>query len=167
MRYALGIAILQVLWLASLGVGGDARLPVVAVLIAGELLIPAVAERVAGTGWHSRHIADRYGYLHYFVFAAAGAFSAGIGVQVDMVVGQSTLSDAAASLVVVAPIALFIIGIWWLVMRASADRVVNVVVPVGALAVLANPLLPTPTVLPLVVTALIVATLVVRSPAAA
>ncbi len=102
----------------------------------------------------------RYGYTHYFVFAAAGAFSAGIGAEVDVLTDHAKLSDAAASFAVTIPITIFILGIWWIVLCAHADRVVNTVVPLGALVMLLDPVLPTPVILPAVVTVVIVATLV-------
>lgn len=86
----------------------------------------------------------RYGYVHYFVFAAAGAFSAGIEVEVDVITGESHLSDAAATFTVTVPIAVFVLGIWWIAIRANADRVVNTVVPLGAVLVLFDPLIPVP-----------------------
>jgi low temperature requirement protein LtrA len=106
----------------------------------------------------------RYGYVHYFVFAAAGAFSAGIEVEIDVLTGHSALSPVAASFTVTVPIAVFVLGIWWIALRASADRVVNVVVPVGALLVLFDPLIPVPFSLTAVIMAAVVAVLVVRPP---
>lgn len=56
------------------------------------------------------------------------------------------------------------LGIWWITLRDNADAVVNTVVPVGALLVLLDPVLPIPFALTSVVLALVVAVLVVRSP---
>ncbi|TCK25549.1 low temperature requirement protein A [Pseudonocardia endophytica] len=106
----------------------------------------------------------RYGYAHYFIFAAAGAFSAGIEVEIDVLTGQSKLSDVAASFTVTVPIAMFVLGIWWIAIRDNADRVVNVVVPVGALLVLLDPVIPIPFTITAVIMALVVAVLVVRPP---
>ncbi|MEU4191003.1 low temperature requirement protein A [Kribbella sp. NPDC026611] len=109
----------------------------------------------------------RYGYVHYFVFAAAGAFSAGIEVEIDVITHHSKLSEVAASYTVTVPIAIFVLGIWWIALRANADRVVNVVVPLGAGLVLLDPLIPVPFALTAVFMALVVATLVLRPPVAA
>jgi low temperature requirement protein LtrA len=106
----------------------------------------------------------RYGYTHYFVFAAAGAFSAGIEVEIDVITHHTTLSDVAASFTVTAPISMFVLGIWWIALRANADRVVNIVVPLGAVLVLLDPLIPVPFTLTAVIMALVVTTLVVRPP---
>lgn len=108
----------------------------------------------------------RYGYSHYIVFAAAAAFSAGVEVELDVLTGASRLSSVAASLTVTIPIALFLIGIWWIAIRENADRVVNTVVPVGAVLVLLDPLLPIPVAITAVIMAAIVVVLVLRPPIA-
>ncbi|MFI5730506.1 low temperature requirement protein A [Kribbella sp. NPDC051587] len=106
----------------------------------------------------------RYGYVHYFVFAAAGAFSAGVEVQIDVITQHSELSEFAASFTVTVPIAIFVFGIWWIALRSNADRVVNLVVPVGALLVLLDPVIPVPFVITAVLMVAIVAVLVIRPP---
>jgi low temperature requirement protein LtrA len=106
----------------------------------------------------------RYGYSHYFVFAAAAAFSAGIEVELDVLTGESHLTHAVASLTVAVPIALFLLGIWWIAIREHADRVVNTVMPVGALLVLLDPILPIPVTLTALILTVIVVVLVLRPP---
>ena len=118
---------------------------------------------------HHRAIRDlgsslRYGYVHYFVFAAAGAFSAGIEVEIDVLTGHSRLGAVAASFTVTVPVALFVLGVWWLAIRDTADRVVNTAVPLGAVLVLFDPVVPVPVVLPAVVMVLIVVVLVLHPP---
>jgi len=106
----------------------------------------------------------RYGYVHYFVFAAAGALSAGIEVEIDAVTDHSKLSDIAASFTVTIPIAVFMLGIWWIAIRAHADRVVNTTIPLGAALVLLDPLVPVPFTLTAIIMTLVVVTLVIRPP---
>ncbi|MDL9947128.1 low temperature requirement protein A [Gordonia sp. ABSL11-1] len=106
----------------------------------------------------------RYGYVHYFVFAAAGAFSAGIEVEIDALTHHSELTETQASFTVTIPIAVFILGIWWIAIRDNADRVVNIVVPAGALLVLLDPVIPIPFALTAVFLIAIVVVLVVRPP---
>lgn len=106
----------------------------------------------------------RYGYVHYVVFAAAGALSAGIEVEIDVLTDHSELTDVAAAFTVTVPVALFVLGIWWITLRDNADAAVNTVVPVGALLVLLDPVLPIPFALTSVVLALVVAVLVLRPP---
>ncbi|WP_243842129.1 low temperature requirement protein A [Microbacterium hydrocarbonoxydans] len=106
----------------------------------------------------------RYGYTHYLVFAAAAAFSAGIEVEIDVLTHESHLTTLQASLTVSIPIALFLIGIWWIGIRDNADRVVNTVVPLGALLVLLDPILPIPIAITAAVMVAIVVVLVIRPP---
>ena len=106
----------------------------------------------------------RYGYVHYFVFAAAGAFSAGIEVEIDVLTHHSELHEIAASFTVTVPIAVFVLGIWWIALRANADRVVNVVVPFGAVLVLFDPIIPVPIALTTFIMIAVVVVLVVRPP---
>lgn len=106
----------------------------------------------------------RYGYVHYFIFAAAGALSAGIEVQVDVLTGGSALGSTAASFTVTVPIAVFVLCSWWIAIRDNADRIVNTAVPLGALLVLLDPIIPVPVSLTAVILILVVAVLVVRPP---
>ncbi|TDC17999.1 low temperature requirement protein A [Kribbella albertanoniae] len=106
----------------------------------------------------------RYGYVHFFVFAAAGAFSAGVEAQIDVITHHSKLSEFVASFTMTVPIALFVLGIWWIALRQNADRVVNIVVPLGAVLVLFDPIVPVPFIVTTVLMVAIVVTLVVRPP---
>ncbi|KZF09981.1 MULTISPECIES: low temperature requirement protein A [Rhodococcus] len=105
-----------------------------------------------------------YGYAHYFIFAAAGAFSAGIEVEIDVLTEHSKLGDVAASFTVTIPIAVFVLGVWLIAIRANADRLVNIVVPAGAVLVLFDPVIPIPITLTAVVMIVVVAVLVARGP---
>ncbi len=105
-----------------------------------------------------------YGYAHYFIFAAAGAFSAGIEVEIDVLTEHSKLGDVAASFTVTVPIAVFVLGVWLIAIRAHADRIVNIAVPLGALLVLFDPIIPIPITLTAVVMIVVVGVLVARGP---
>ncbi|MBP2414277.1 low temperature requirement protein LtrA [Arthrobacter stackebrandtii] len=61
LRYATGIAVVQVLWLLWLLLEGPAAAAALVLLIAAELAIPVVAERTGNTPWHPHHITERYG----------------------------------------------------------------------------------------------------------
>ena len=103
---------------------------------------------------------------HYFIFAAAGAQSAGIEVEIDVITHHSELSPVGASFAYTVPIAVFILGIWLLAIRPSANRPVNVVVPAGAILVLIDPLLGVPFALTAVILTGVVAILVWQQPQA-
>ena len=106
----------------------------------------------------------RYGYTHYVVFGAAAAFSAGIEVELDVLTGESHLSSVVASYTVTIPIAIFLIGIWWIAIRENADRVVNTAIPIGAVVVLLDPILPIPIAITALVLVAIVVVLVLHPP---
>jgi low temperature requirement protein LtrA len=106
----------------------------------------------------------RYGYGHYVVFAAAGAFSAGVEVEIDVLTGHSELGDVAASLCVTVPVSIFILSVWWITMRAHANRIVNAAMPLGALIVLIDPVIPVPITLTTLVIVVLVAVLVMNPP---
>lgn len=92
-----------------------------------------------------------FGYGHYFLFAAAGAVSAGIEVELDLMTGAAehlSLATAAASLAL--PVGIFMIAVWVMLLRgklsvaastcflgAAALVLVSIAVPVSTLIVAA------------------------------
>lgn len=108
----------------------------------------------------------RYGYGHYLVFASAAAFSAGVEVQIDLATHHTELGEVAAAYTVAAPVAVFLLVVWLVVLHDHADRVVDRAVPLASVLVLVTPLLPLPVVLVAVVMVALVAVLVVRPPVA-
>ncbi|WP_344357766.1 low temperature requirement protein A [Brachybacterium phenoliresistens] len=105
-----------------------------------------------------------YGYGHIVVFAAAGALSAGIEAEIDYILGHSHLSALGASFAYTVPIAVFVLGIWVLAIRRHGDAWVNTCVPLGAVLVLIDPLLPVPFALTTIIMVGVVAVLVWRRP---
>jgi low temperature requirement protein LtrA len=109
LRYAAGIAVVQVGWGLRLLLPGTLGLVGFLVLVLAELSVPVWAERHRGTPWHPHHIAERYGLftiivLGEVVLAATRAVQTAVseeGVGVDVV-----LLGAAALLLSV--------GLWWL-----------------------------------------------------
>ena len=84
-----------------------------------------------------------------------------------MLTGHSQLGDVAASFTVTVPIAIFVLGIWWIAIRENADRVVNVALPLGAVLVLFDPIIPIPITLTAVIMVLMVVVLVLHPPVTA
>jgi low temperature requirement protein LtrA len=60
-----------------------------------------------------------YGYVHYFVFAGVGAFSAGVEVLVGRVAAGESVPDVVSTVTLVGPVAVFLIGLWALVLRPT------------------------------------------------
>ena len=224
MRYAVGITVVQVLWVARLALPDSVAVLGFVALVAAELAVPVLAERAGRTPLHGEHIAERYGlftlillgesllasataivggidehdhtvelvglamatlvvvagmwwlyfsvsqedsvgarlgrslsfgYTHYFVFAAAGAVSAGIEVAVAHIEGDGALSDRQSSAAITIPVAVFVLGFWMVAMRRRSSRLVNIVTPVGGVAVLAATAVPGSAVVSGAVTAVI------------
>jgi low temperature requirement protein LtrA len=121
--------------------------------------------------WPPHHHAIRsfasslaYGYGHYLIFAAAGALSAGIEIEIDVLAGHGELHPPLASFAYTVPVAVFVIGVWALAIRPHGDIWVNVAVPLAGLAVLIDPLIPIPFALTSVILALMIGVLVWRRP---
>jgi len=83
-----------------------------------------------------------FGYGHYAIFAAVGAFSAGISVLLDSEIGALTLSSAVAASTLTVPVAIFVFGIWALILRRGLGRLANLIVPFGAALIAASALIP-------------------------
>lgn len=83
-----------------------------------------------------------FGYGHYAIFAAAGAFSAGISVLLDSEVGETHLASAAAAAMLTVPVAVFVLGVWLLILRHRVTRAVGALLPLGAVIIAACALLP-------------------------
>lgn len=98
------------------------------------------------------------------MFAAAGALSAGIEVEIDVINNESKLTDVAAAFTFTVPVAIFILGIWWIAMCDYADRLTNIVIPTGAALILLDPIVPLPFAITTVVLVVMVVVLVIRPP---
>lgn len=108
--YVVGVAVVQVLWIALLAVPGAARPFVVPLLVLLELLVPVWAEnRGTTTPWHTHHIAERYALFTLIVLgeglvASANAVIDGLHRAEHL---GPLLTLAGGGLVIVA-------GLWWI-----------------------------------------------------
>ncbi|MFI9811975.1 low temperature requirement protein A [Saccharothrix variisporea] len=108
-RYALGITLVQLGWVARLWLPDSVFWVGFLVLVLAELAVPVWAERVERTTWHPHHITERYGLFTLIVLgesilAATGA----IAEALDAGHSQTELiSLAVAGLVIV-------FSLWWL-----------------------------------------------------
>jgi low temperature requirement protein LtrA len=112
LRYAVGIAVVQVLWILRLLLPREPPALVVGsfvVLAVAELAVPYWAERPGMTTWHPHHIAERYGL---FTIIVLGECVFGATTAVEAAVGGSgwsfgLLVTGGAGLVLV-------FSLWWL-----------------------------------------------------
>ncbi|NRQ36801.1 low temperature requirement protein A [Nonomuraea sp. NN258] len=230
-RYAIGICVAQLGWVAVLLVHGSMFLAAFALGALLELAVPVWAESARRTPWHPHHIAERYGlftiimmgenvlaatiavqeqareggfgpglpglaagtlvivfalwwiyfdppahelldsnrraipwgYGHYLIFAAVGAFSSGVEVSVDDLTGRAHLPPVGVGLAVAVPVAVFLVMVWLLHVRPHGYGPVD-----GAafLAAAALVLLAALTPAPIPVIAVVLAALVAVSGAA-
>ncbi len=68
LQYAIGITLVQIAWVVVFFVVNPENFLVAyLILVACELLVPAIAENAGGTTWHRHHIIERYGLLTIIV----------------------------------------------------------------------------------------------------
>ena len=107
-RYAAGITVLQLAWIAVLFVPGI-WIPAFLTLAALELALPVWAEGVAPTTWHPHHIAERYGLLTLIVLGES-ILAATIAVQSALSSGEA-LSDLVPLII---GGLLIVYSMWWM-----------------------------------------------------
>jgi low temperature requirement protein LtrA len=108
-RYAVGLAAVQVLWVAFLAVPSSWRMAVFALFALIDLAVPVWAERPAATPWHPRHIAERYG-LFTIIVLGESVLSATFAVQEAV-----DAHEASGELFLVAGGGLLtVFAMWWL-----------------------------------------------------
>jgi low temperature requirement protein LtrA len=67
LRYAIGIFVLQLLWIARLWAPPAWYVPGFLAIGVLELIVPIWAQKVGGIPWHAHHIAERYGLFTIIV----------------------------------------------------------------------------------------------------
>ncbi|MFC8228082.1 low temperature requirement protein A [Streptomyces sp. NPDC057287] len=116
-RYAVGILIVQVGWVARLALPEDWGLPLFAVLVLAEIAVPVWAESPANTTWHPHHIAERYGLFTLIVLGETiTAATAAVRTALD---GETALGDIA-TLVIGGVLTVF--ALWWLYFAQNAPQ---------------------------------------------
>jgi low temperature requirement protein LtrA len=106
-RYAVGIAVVQVLWVSWYLLAGPVWLfPVLAVV---DLSVSPLAERYRPTAYHHHHIAERYGLFTLIVLGES------ILAAANSIIGGLSNDDARPGLVAVAACSLAIVAsMWWI-----------------------------------------------------
>jgi low temperature requirement protein LtrA len=109
LRYAVGITLVQLLWVGILLVPEELTVPVFLVLILCEVAVPPIAERPGQTPWHPHHIAERYG-LFFIIVLGETILSATVAIQ------QSQTGEHPSPQVgyVVVGGILIVFSVWWL-----------------------------------------------------
>jgi low temperature requirement protein LtrA len=109
LRYAAGIAVVQLGWLARLFVPSSVQGPGFLLLAACELAVPVWAERsTQPTAWHPDHIAERYGL---FTLIVLGECVLAATATVQAAIGARGLSPSLA--VVAAGGLVLLFALWW------------------------------------------------------
>jgi low temperature requirement protein LtrA len=117
-RYAVGVTIVQILWVLRLALPGRVALVAFFVLALADIAVPLWAERAGPmTRWHPEHIAERYGLFTLIVLGEV-ILAATTAVQV----GFTEQGVSAALLGVAAGGLLLVFGLWWVYfVRPAAD----------------------------------------------
>jgi len=114
-RYAAGIALVQLCWVAFLTVPDGAQSFFIPVLVLFELAVPAWAERTGSTTWHPHHIAERYGLFTLIVLGeSVVAATTAIQSGTDQSGFDRYLFGVAAGGL------LIVFGMWWIYFAVSA-----------------------------------------------
>lgn len=109
LRYAVGVSLVQVAWVARLALPEPAGFIVFFVLVAAEISVPVWAESHGGTPWNPHHITERYSLFTLILLgesilasanAAVEAFDSGHHLP-------SLVAVSSAGLVIAA-------GMWWI-----------------------------------------------------
>jgi low temperature requirement protein LtrA len=118
-RYASGIALCQIGWVARLALPPEVGNVSFLVLALAEIAVPLWAEGAAQTPWHPEHISERYGLFTLIVIGESVlAATTAIQSSLDMGVARSVLlTTAGCGLVIV-------VALWWLYFDhgAGAER---------------------------------------------
>ncbi|PZE60469.1 low temperature requirement protein A [Curtobacterium sp. MCPF17_047] len=109
-RYAVGIVVVQVLWIVSLALPEGLWPFAAPFLVLGEVLVPVWAELgAADTRWHTRHLAERYSLFTLIVLGE------GLVASANAVIDALAHTDHLGSLLTLAACGLVItVGMWWI-----------------------------------------------------
>jgi low temperature requirement protein LtrA len=119
-RYAVGITVVQVLWLLRLALPQEVGVATFLVLVVAELAVPIWAERGGRTSWHPGHIGERYG-LFTIIVLGESVLSATVGIQ--MALDDDTSAGDLATIAVGGLLIVF--AMWWIYFDLPIERVVE------------------------------------------
>src|SRR5215212_657496 len=119
-RYAIGITIVQVLWIARLALPETWQLTTFIILIIADMAVPLWAERTNTTSWHAAHIAERYGLFTIIVLGESllsGSLAIQSAMQTADLTGELTTTIAGGLLIV--------FSMWWLYFDQPAHELLT------------------------------------------
>ena len=121
-RYALGITLVQLLWIGIVLVPAALSVVAFVVLAVCELLVPTLAERSGQTPWHPHHIAERYG-LFFIIVLGETILSATVALQ------QSTTGEHPTFEVAYVAIGgiLIVFSLWWIYFARNTGQMLAAV----------------------------------------
>ncbi|MEU8889382.1 low temperature requirement protein A [Streptomyces sp. NPDC048442] len=117
LKYALGLVIVQLGWIAVLFVPDSVRLYLFLLLAVAELSVPVIAERSFQTSWHPHHIAERYG-LFTIIVLGESVTAATIAVQE----GLDEYDELGELLSIAAGGLLIVFAAWWIYFSSPAQE---------------------------------------------
>jgi low temperature requirement protein LtrA len=122
-RYAVGVALIQLGWIARLWLPLDSKdqwwsvFVSFFVLVALEVVVPLWAQRRGDLAWHPHHIAERYSLFAIILLGeTVAALTVGIGLVLQSPHHLASLIIAAVSLLVL------IFGLWWVYFMEPAGE---------------------------------------------
>jgi low temperature requirement protein LtrA len=105
LRYAAGLTVTQIGWVARLALPSSLGLPSFLILVVCELSVPMIAERGGPmTPWHPEHISERYGEFTLIVLGEA-VMATMIAAKASALSFDNLLGGLGAMLL--------LFGIWW------------------------------------------------------
>ncbi|WP_433533330.1 low temperature requirement protein A [Micromonospora sp. CA-263727] len=107
LRYAAGVALVQLGWAVRLLLPTDVGLLSFLLLAVADLLVPVFAERAGMTSWHPRHIAERYGLFTLIVLGYV-VLAITVAVQTGVDAGDEGLWPVAVAGTAI------VFALWWL-----------------------------------------------------
>lgn len=85
------------------------------------------------------HHALQWGYGHFVVFGAGAAVGAGFGVAIDVLTDHADVNFLTATYAVAFPVALYILGLWFVRDRFCLNGAAKTVLPIFAVLILIAP----------------------------
>jgi low temperature requirement protein LtrA len=120
LRFAAGIALVQLGWVLRLLLPDGLGMASFLVLAAAELVVPILAERAAPTTWHPQHIAERYGLFTLIVLGEC-VLASTLAIQ-SALAEDAALADLATT---AAGGLLTVFGMWWLYFAKEASELLT------------------------------------------